>query len=63
MTNDQSNVDLDAVKTLASQGDWQVSEDYARKLASLYPMILNDTRALRSMNVDSATPSVLFQAD
>ncbi len=64
MTNDQTEFTATALKTLAALGDWQIPDDYAQKLAALYPMILEDTRALRRMNVDSATtPSVIFHAD
>ena len=63
MTNDQTEFTAITLQTLAALGDWQMPDDYAQKLAALYPMILEDTRALRRMNVDSAMPSVIFHAD
>lgn len=63
MTNDQTEFTAITLQTLAALGDWQMPDDYAQKLAALYPVILEDTRALRRMNVDSATPSVIFHAD
>ena len=56
-------IDKDSVKTMAEAGDWNISDDRAGEIARVFQPLLDDTRALRAMELGDSVPGAAFEAD
>ena len=56
-------IDKHSVKTLAEAGDWDISDERAGEIASVFQPLLDDTRALRAMELGDSVPGAVFEAD
>ncbi len=56
-------IDKESVKTIAEIGDWSISDEQAGEIAGVFQSLLDDTRALRGMELGDSVPGAVFEAD
>jgi hypothetical protein len=59
----QSNPNYDLVRKLAEASGWQIPEDRLQEISALYKSTADDTRPIREVDVTSALPANVFEAE
>jgi hypothetical protein len=56
-------IDRNSIKTIAEAGDWDITDERAGEIAGVFGPLLDDTRALRGMELGDSVPPSVFEAD